>query len=75
MQNAPKTFATMAMIAALAACSSQGDQQHNADNAIEVNSSVVEVNTLPADESSATSSEDLAAGATEPVANETSNGY
>ena len=72
MRNAAKTILALAGMAALAACgTSEGDQQHNADNAIEVNSSVVEVNTLPADESSVTPSEDLAVGAT---GNESGNG-
>jgi hypothetical protein len=57
----------------LTACGSNGDQQDNRANAIEVNSSVVEVDTLPPDESSATPSDDLANGATEPTAAE--NGY
>lgn len=72
MRNAAKTFVALTVLSLAACGSTEGDQQHNADNAIEVNSSVVEVNTLPADESSATSSEDLAEGAT---GNETGNGY
>ena len=70
MRNAAKTFLTLTSAAALAACGSNGDQQDNRANAVEVNSSVVEVDTLPADESSATPSDDLANGATEPTATE-----
>ena len=72
MRNAAKTLVALTTLSLAACGSSEGDQQHNADNAVEVNSSVIEVNTLPADESSATSSEDLAEGAT---GNETGNGY
>ncbi len=70
MPNAAKTFLMLIPAAALAACGSNGDQQDNRANAVEVNSSVVEVDTLPADESSATTSEELANGATEPTAAE-----
>ena len=73
MQNAAKIMGILASAAAVAACGSNGDQQDNRANAVEVNSSVVEVDTLPADESSATPSDQLANGATEPVAN--SGGY
>ena len=73
MRNAAKTFLVLTSAAALAACGSNGDQQDNRDNAIEANSSVVEVDTLPADESSATPSDDLANGATEPT--EAENAY
>lgn len=73
MRNAAKTLLALTGLVALGACGTgQGDQQDNRDNAVEVNSSVVEVDTLPADESSATSTEDLAAGAT---GNATGNGY
>ena len=73
MRNAAKTLLALTGFVALGACGTgQGDQQDNRDNAVEVNSSVVEVDTLPADESSATSTEDLAAGAT---GNATGNGY
>ena len=70
MRNAAKTFLILIPAAVLGACGSNGDQQDNRANAVEVNSSVVEVDTLPADESSATSSEELANGATEPTAAE-----
>jgi hypothetical protein len=73
MRNAAKTLLTLSSVAVLTACGSNGDQQDNRANAIEVNSSVVEVDTLPPDESSATPSDDLANGATEPTAAE--NGY
>lgn len=71
MRNAVKAVGALTGLLALAACGTgQGDQQDNRDNAVEVNSSVVEVDTLPADESSATSSDDLANGATgEPAGN------
>jgi hypothetical protein len=65
MQNAAKIVLALTSAAAVGACGSNGDQQDNRANAVEVNSSVVEVDTLPADESSATSSGDLANGATE----------
>jgi hypothetical protein len=73
MRNAAKTLLTLSSAAVLTACGSNGDQQDNRANAIEVNSSVVEVDTLPPDESSATPSDHLANGATEPTAAE--NGY
>lgn len=53
MQNAARLLLITASLAALAGCSSNGDQQDNRDNAIEVNSSAIEVDTLPADENSA----------------------
>jgi hypothetical protein len=74
MQNVAKTMMALTGLAALAACSSNGDQQDNRANAVEVNSSVVEVDTLPADESSATPSDELANGATESEG-EPENGY
>ena len=67
MRNAAKIIPALAS-AALVACGSNGDQQDNRANAVEVNSSVVEVDTLPADESSSTPSDELANGATEPPA-------
>ena len=73
MRNAAKMILALSSAAALTACGSNGDQQDNRANAIEVNSSVVEVDTLPPDESSATPSDDLSNGATEPTAAE--NGY
>ena len=66
MRNASKTIFAFVGLAALGACSSNGDQQDNRANAIEANSSVVEVDTLPPDESSATPDDQLANGATEP---------
>jgi hypothetical protein len=63
MQNAAKISLILVTAAALAACGSNGDQQDDRANAVEVNSSVVEVDTLPPDESVATSTEDLANGA------------
>lgn len=75
MRNVRKRFAVLVLAAGLPACTGNDDQQRNADVALEANSAAVDVATLPADESSATSSEDLAAGATAPTANETSNGY
>jgi hypothetical protein len=63
MQNAAKFLSVLTVAAAVAACGSNGDQQDNRANAVEVNSSVVEVDTLPADESSATTSDELANGA------------
>jgi hypothetical protein len=68
MRNATKGFTIIVSAAILASCGSNGDQQDNRANAIEANSSVVEVDTLPADESSSTSSAELANGATDPVA-------
>ena len=68
MQNAAKTIFALVGLAALGACSSNGDQQDNRSNAIEANSSVVEVDTLPPDESSAPPDDQLANGATEPPA-------
>jgi hypothetical protein len=65
MRNAAKTFFAVASLAVLGACSGNGDAQDNRANAIEANSSVVEVDTLPADESSVTPSDQLANGATE----------
>ncbi|MFL6734596.1 MAG: hypothetical protein ACJ8EY_07860 [Sphingomicrobium sp.] len=53
---------TMTGLALLAGCGSNGDQQDNRANAIEANSSVVEVDTLPPDESSETSTNDLVSG-------------
>ena len=61
MRNAARTLFIFVGLAALGACSGNGDSA----NAIEANSSVVEVDTLPADESSATPSDQLANGATE----------
>lgn len=68
MRNAAKTIFAFAGLAALGACSSNGDQQDNRANAIEANSSVVEVDTLPPDESSATPDDQLANGAIDPPA-------
>ncbi len=65
MRNAAKTIFAVAGLASLGACSSNGDQQDNRANAIEANSSVVEIDTLPPDESSGTLDDQPANGATE----------
>lgn len=52
MQNVTRHFILLSVLAPLAACGSNGEQQDNRDQAIEANSAV-EVDALPADESSA----------------------
>ena len=74
MQDAAKILILLSGALGVSACGGNGDQQDNRANAVEVNSSVVEVDTLPADESSATSSGELANGATD-VESEPENGF
>jgi hypothetical protein len=72
MRNAAKPFLVLTLAAAVIGCGNDAAEVDNRSNTMEVNGSVVEVDTLPPDESSATPSEDLANGATEPTAAENS---
>lgn len=70
MLNAVKSLLVLTLAAAVTGCGSDADDVDNRSNTMEINGSVVEVDTLPPDESVATPTEDLANGAVDaPEAN------
>jgi hypothetical protein len=63
MRNAAKFFGILGCAAALTACGNTAEQQNAQTETAEINGSIVEVESLPPDESAATPSDDLANGA------------
>lgn len=67
MRNAAKPFLLVVLAAVAAGCGGTADESardlDNEENRAEINGSIVEVDTLPPDESIATPTEDLANGA------------
>lgn len=63
MRNAVKALLVVTLAAPLTGCGGGAADVDNRSNNMEINGSVVEVDTLPPDESVATPTEDLANGA------------
>ena len=72
MQNAARSFLVLTAAAVLAAC--QAEEDPNQNITVDINSAdPADIEALPADESSATSSEELANGFNEAPVDESAN--